>query len=146
MCILSLDSSTLPSASMTPGKASRAAGMSREHHSVSTIAVPGKSSDGWGFSRQPAVSRDTLGSAPSMLRLPRKNAGRCRRAASGHTSCHSLLQNQDFPILAQHTGEWEEKEKKAGGTNTDLLAPLLPGALFSVHLTKSVNHMTGPSA
>lgn len=141
MCILSLDSSTLPSASMTPGKASRAAGWSGEPAAASTTAVQRQSSAGWTFSREPAVSCDSLRSPPSsMLCRPRKSA-------ATSTNCHSPHRrvNQEFPILpcdpgaSLRTTVKEEREEEVEEIKT---AELFSLALSSVYLTESVNHMT----
>lgn len=129
MCILSLDSSTLPSASMTPGNASRAVGISGEHHSVSTAAVLGRSWGGWALSRQPAVSCDALHSSSFMLCLPRKNVvwdEQCLWTEPRHTNKQKSFSTQTVEPGVSHpalrtgaslglTNEREEGEEGVEG-------------------------------
>lgn len=140
MCILSLDSSTLPSASITPGKASRAEVISGGHRSVPTAAVRGKSSDG---------CCDTLLSSSSIACLPQKSGGK-EVWESSHTSKPSFSAQPVEPGLFHpaRPDDWQgkEKEKKAEENPRRTFLALFFLDLFRVHLTKSVNHMTGSPA
>lgn len=106
MCILSLDSSTLPSASMTPGRLRRAAGTSGEL--TAATPVRRRTSGGEVFRRLavcPAVCRDGLPPS-SIARGPRCRAQVKKRSVSEpspatQAGCHPPARPaiQQLPIL-----------------------------------------------
>lgn len=134
MCILSLDSSTLPSASMTPGRLRRAAGTSGEL--TAATPVPRRTSGGEVSRRLavcPAVCRDRL-PLSSIARGPRCRAQVKKRSVSEpspatRADCHPPARPpiQQLPILLcepePHVRPTAEQIRIAALFRGDLSAP-----------------------